>query len=65
MVDDVLHIDINGTRVADLIKHTNQQLTLIYAPSWLNHPRRRSLSLSLQLQNRTLEGPQVKAFFEI
>ena len=64
MVDDVLHIDINGTRVADLIKHTNQQLTLIYAPSWLNHPRRRSLSLSLQLQNRTLEGPQVKAFFE-
>lgn len=64
MVDDVLHIVINGIRVADLIKHANQPLTLVYAPTWLNHPRRRSLSLSLPLQSCQLEGPTVKAFFE-
>lgn len=64
MVDDVLHIVINGIRVADLIKHANQSLTLVYAPTWLNHPRRRSLSLSLPLQSCQLEGPTVKAFFE-
>ena len=64
MVDDVLHIVINGIHVADLIKHANQPLTLVYAPTWLNHPRRRSLSLSLPLQSCQLEGPTVKAFFE-
>ena len=64
MVDDVLHIVINGIHVADLIKHANQPLTLVYAPTWLNHPRRRSLSLSLPLQSRQLEGSTVKAFFE-
>lgn len=64
MVDDVLHIVINGIHVADLIKLANQPLTLVYAPTWLNHPRRRSLSLSLPLQSRQLEGPTVKAFFE-
>lgn len=64
MVDDVLHIVINGIRVADLVKHANQSLTLVYAPTWLNHPRRRSLSLSLPLQSRLLECPKVQAFFE-
>lgn len=64
MVDDVLHIVINGIRVADLVKRANQPLTLVYAPTWLNHPRRRSLSLSLPLQSRLLEGPKVQAFFE-
>ena len=64
MVDDVLHIVINGIHVADLIKHANQPLTLVYAPTWLNHPRRRSLSLSLPLQSRQLEGSTVKTFFE-
>lgn len=64
MVDDVLHIVINGIRVADLVKRANQPLTLVYAPTWLNHPRRRSLSLSLPLQSHLLEGPKVQAFFE-
>lgn len=64
MVNDVLHIVINGIHVADLIKHAYQPLTLVYAPTWLNHPRRRSLSLSLPLQSRQLESPTVKAFFE-
>ena len=50
MVDDVLHIVINGIHVADLIKHANQPLTLVYAPTWLNHPRRRSTSLGLQAE---------------
>lgn len=33
MVDDVLHIVINGIRVADLVKRANQPLTLVYAPT--------------------------------
>lgn len=64
MVTQALNVWMNGERVGTWIVSRNSH-ALRYEPSWLESPRRRSLSLSLPISGSLeLKGPTVKNYFD-
>ena len=59
-----LVLRMNGLSVGRLAKSSQGNLTLSYDPSWLQHPLRRPVSLSLPLNSRTCCGEIVANFLE-
>ena len=54
---------MNGQVVGDWSLERRGQHRFVYAPSWLDHPLRRPISLSLPLRTRAYSGREVAEFF--
>lgn len=59
-----LVLRMNGLPVGRLAKRRNGSLTFAYEPSWLQHPRRRPVSISLPLNSRACSGEVVANFLK-
>ena len=59
-----LHVTMNGYLVGRLKKNTRGKLIFTYAPSWLNTPGARPISLALPLVDKPFTSEAVYHFFD-